>query len=119
MTEEFRITATARPGGGTTLAVSGELDIVTGEELRTSLQDLLPRSPTVLVDLSGVTFLDCSGLGVLLWARRRARTTGTRLLLPVASAAVERILGTTRLHTAFTRPGLPWTTPPPLLAAQG
>ncbi|MER7112552.1 STAS domain-containing protein [Streptomyces sp. NPDC000229] len=119
MTDQFRTTATTQPGGSTVLTVSGELDIVTGEELRSRLHAALPRSPTVLVDLSGVTFLDCSGLSVLLWARRQAATNGTRLLLHAASPAVEKILRATGLERAFTFSGPSATTVRPLLPARG
>lgn len=118
MPDEFRTTVTAQPGGDTVLTVSGELDIATGEELRGRLRTALLRSSTILIDLSGVTFLDCSGLSVLLWARRQAATTGTRLLLHAASPAVEKILRTTGLETAFTFSTPAATTAHPLLPAR-
>ncbi|RST15919.1 anti-sigma factor antagonist [Streptomyces sp. WAC05374] len=102
MPEDFTTTVTARPGGDTMISVSGELDIVTGEELRDRLHTALNQSATVLIDLSHVTFLDCSGVRVLLWARRQAAATGVRLLLHDPSPAVGRILRATRLDTAFT-----------------
>ncbi|MEV3987363.1 STAS domain-containing protein [Streptomyces sp. NPDC049837] len=102
MPEEFTTTVTAQPGGDTVLTVSGELDIATGEELRSRLHAALAQSHTVLLDLSGVTFLDCAGMRVLLWARRQAAATGVRLLLYAPSPAVDKILRTTHLETAFT-----------------
>lgn len=118
MPEEFTTTATTRPGGDTVVTVSGELDIVTGEELRSRLHAALAPAHTVLIDLSGVTFLDCSGLRVLLWARRQAAAMGARLLLHAPSPAVARLLATTHLESAFTL-FAPSDGERPLLPAQG
>ncbi|GAA0954954.1 STAS domain-containing protein [Actinocorallia libanotica] len=52
------------------VAVSGELDIATAPELRAYLFGLLPTASAGLVlDLSGLSFCDSRGIGVLVWAR--------------------------------------------------
>ena len=66
MSEELSITVAAGPGGEAVVSVSGELDIATGEELRDRLSQVLAHHGDVVVDLAGVTFLDCSGLRALL-----------------------------------------------------
>ncbi|MFF8288839.1 STAS domain-containing protein [Streptomyces sp. NPDC016309] len=101
MPDELHIDVTGTPGGQTLLTVAGELDIVTGEELRARLHGLLLGPATVVVDLSAVTFLDCSGLRVLLWARRRSNAVGAELRLHAPSPAVRKILRVTRLEAAF------------------
>jgi len=57
-------------GGGPafmTARISGELDIVSVEHLRGTVEDLLARPPARLdLDLSGLAFMDSSGLALLL-----------------------------------------------------
>ena len=47
-----------------------------------------PAPPVLLLDLDGVTFLDCAGVNVLLATRRRARLEGgwLRVIRPSARA---------------------------------
>jgi anti-sigma B factor antagonist len=49
-------------------------------------------SGTALVDLSGVTFIDSSGVRELLAANRQAEAMGMRLQLVNPSAACKRVL---------------------------
>ncbi|WP_461012396.1 STAS domain-containing protein [Streptomyces capparidis] len=59
------------------IALIGEMDFDTAADLRERLSDCLRLRPrSMVVDLSAVTFCDCSGLNVLLWARRRALASG-------------------------------------------
>ncbi|WP_059011144.1 STAS domain-containing protein [Streptomyces specialis] len=68
-----------------TVSAAGELDFATLPRLRTALAAALATRPrSVDVDLSGVSFCDCAGVNVLLWARGQAvaegiafRVTGT------------------------------------------
>ena len=54
-------------------ALSGDLDIACAPALREQLLAVLgPHASRIVVDLSGVTFCDASGLAVLIGARRRA-----------------------------------------------
>ena len=76
---------TSRAGGddrGRTavLRIHGEIDLLTGEELRAALHAWLRcGAATVVVDLRGVSFVDCAGLGLLAEARRHADRAGIRL----------------------------------------
>ena len=57
-----------------TMQVAGEIDIATAPEFGRELARLLSHRPPVLrVDLSGVSFMDSSGLHALLIALRTAR----------------------------------------------
>jgi anti-sigma B factor antagonist len=50
----------------------GELDLYNADEVRTTLDDVTARKPgRVVVDLSEVTFIDSTGLGVLVEARSK------------------------------------------------
>ena len=89
----------ARPG----LAVAGELDIATAPLLRETLLRALDRDnvPDLLVDLSGVTFVDSSGLAVLLMAARRWAAEGRSFVVHEPSRAVSRIIDLTGVRAAF------------------
>lgn len=59
-----------------TVHVTGEIDIVNGTDVTAGLRsaaELEPRPASVVVDLTGVPFLDSSALGALLDAGRRLR----------------------------------------------
>src|SRR5260370_39560422 len=66
------------------LAVGGEIDVATSPELRRELHQLADLRPARLVlDLSDVTSIDSSGLGVLGGGLKRRRAEGRcDLLLP-------------------------------------
>lgn len=51
-----------------------------------------------MLDLSGVEFMDCSGLGALVHARNHADLLGARLVLRGAGRPVLRLLKLTGLH---------------------
>ncbi len=58
--------------GVPTLVISGELDLETAPAARQLLEEVLERLPQDLVfDFSDLRYLDSSGLGVILMARRR------------------------------------------------
>jgi anti-sigma B factor antagonist len=72
------------------LAPEGELDVAAVGEFRSSVADATrERSDVLLVDLSGVSFIDSSGLGALVEANERLAREGRRLAVvaPPGSAA--------------------------------
>ncbi len=72
----------SRCGGTATLRIGGELDIMTGEELRERLAEELTEDPERLViDLSGTSFIDCSGARVLFNAAQRIRAAGGEVVI--------------------------------------
>ncbi|MBB4913753.1 STAS domain-containing protein [Streptosporangium saharense] len=82
----------------TTVHLTGEIDIFSSSALRHQLINTLRHSTNVLVlNLSGVTFCDVSGLGVLVGARRRARSMGITLVLAAPRPFLSRLLHVTGL----------------------
>jgi anti-anti-sigma factor len=55
----------------------------------------------VIIDLADVTFVDSSGLGALIVARKTARERGGSVSLVSPPPVVRRLLGSTRLHDIF------------------
>lgn len=79
--------------------VSGELDMSSVPELRDRLCGLVADpSHEVIVDLSDVTFMDCSTLGLLMSARARL---GDRMWLRGVPPSVSWLLRLAGLQTAF------------------
>jgi anti-sigma B factor antagonist len=77
-----------------TVSISGEIDIATCQAMRNALGAGIGRGPVHLeVDMSAVTFMDASGIGALLAARRQAVDAGGSLTLRAPSSAVRRLTG--------------------------
>jgi stage II sporulation protein AA (anti-sigma F factor antagonist) len=80
-----------------TVTISGEIDIANSRAMRDALATG-PGPAHLEVDLSGVTFMDASGIGVLLAARQRAVDGGGSLTLRAPSWAVRRLAGVLGLN---------------------
>jgi anti-sigma B factor antagonist len=92
----------ASHGGLAAVAVRGELDIRSAPDLRAWLGRVLDDGAAqVVVDLSGVEFMDSSGLGVLVGAHKRLVRLGGRLSVVGVSSAVARLLSVTGLARVF------------------
>lgn len=99
--EEFRVEEVHPRPGVAVLAVYGEVDLHVAGELRDHLTALLDSEPLLVVDLTGVTFVDSMTLGVLLSALKRARSTGGQLRLVLPPSGVRRMFELTLLDRVF------------------
>jgi anti-sigma B factor antagonist len=91
------------------VTLRGEFDVASRDRLSEHLSEAMHASPagTVLVDLAGVEFMDCTVLGVLVHAHRLATRQGLRMVLVRPTGAVRRLLEITRIDRAVpTRPHL-------------
>jgi anti-anti-sigma factor len=76
--------------------LSGEVDLLTVPTLTRVLDDLRARRvPAVVVDLTGVTYCAAAGVRALLDATEKARRSGQRLAVVIASLTVARVLKAT------------------------
>jgi anti-anti-sigma factor len=99
--------ATSRPSPATArVAVIGELDLATAPELRERLLGVLhDYNPDLLeVDLGGVTFLSCAGIGALVGVRNAAVQAGRQMRVTHPQPFVRRILELTGLLGVLTAP---------------
>jgi anti-sigma B factor antagonist len=91
--------------GNQVVSVTGELDIATAEQAYTFISDVIDAWETgltpVSVDLSGLTFCDASGLGVLARIARHARQAGRQLRLTAARPSLLKIMRITGLDRAY------------------
>ena len=75
------------------LRVAGEIDLASAPDLADALRAFGMDSPqTVHLDFGGVTFLDSSGISVLVESRRRLDEAGGGLVLHRVSPAILRVL---------------------------
>lgn len=89
----FNSTFERMKDGRLCLRVGGELDGAAGPVLCEAIASCVLTRPIELVlDLDGLTFMDCSGLRVLIDGRRFARETRVPLLLRRVPAPVRRVL---------------------------
>jgi anti-sigma B factor antagonist len=90
-------------GSRSVIAVTGELDIGTAPALRESLLRLLEREdvPDVVIDGSGVTFVDSSGLAVLLMGSRRWTAEERGFALRAPSTTLARLIDLAGVGRAF------------------
>ena len=90
--------------GRSTVHVSGELDAYTAARLREALAGLIRAgSRNVVVDLSDVSFVGASGLGVLVGAGKRLRGDDGKLLLRSAPPSVQKMIEITGLDATLPR----------------
>jgi anti-sigma B factor antagonist len=76
-----------------TVALHGEIDVLTVDQLRIALAEALALHPhDLVVDLSELTFIDSTGLGALIAGFQRARNAGVRFRLAHPTPAVRQIL---------------------------
>ena len=79
--------------GGAVVWASGDVDTNAAETFQGMMQLVMRRhSPSLLLDLSGVSFMDCAGLRALLLTQRRAGMRGGSVSLIAESPAVRRII---------------------------
>ena len=84
------------------VAAGGELDLYTSEGLRDRLGDVVELGGRrVLVDLTGVSFMDSTALGVLVNTARALRSSGGRLVLVADDPRVTRVIEITGLGSVF------------------
>jgi anti-anti-sigma factor len=84
----------SRHGDGRTIIVAGELDIDTRDQLEAGFAKLALADEDVRMDLSGVTFIDSTGLGALVGLTRRMSGV-SQIILVDPSEAVTRLLALT------------------------
>src|ERR1039457_7248367 len=98
---EVRVKGRERDGY-TIVEVAGELDVHSSPVLRKSLANLMDEDHIdLVVDLSGVGFLDSMGLGVLVGTLKRIRGLGGRLQLVVNREKALRVFRMTALTRVF------------------
>lgn len=85
------------------LKVRGEIDVASAPDFHASISDIIGRGPeVVIVDMSEVSFIDSTGLGVLVSAEKETREAGKDLRLVVTQPQIMKLLELTGLDEVFT-----------------
>ena len=96
------VLSTSAVGDLAVVTVGGEVDLDTASQLGDHALDAVRDvSPHVVLDLTGVTFMDSTGLKVLLSVQRRAELAGGSFGVAGPSRSVRKILALTGLDQTF------------------
>jgi anti-sigma B factor antagonist len=85
----FSMVIDARPSE-VVLSLHGECDMASAPALTSAIEALV--TPKVVVDLSGLTFLDSTGLGGLIRAKNCLAQRGTTMTIRGADGEVRKVL---------------------------
>jgi anti-sigma B factor antagonist len=98
----FRIDVADDGDGEVRIRPVGELDMSTVPELEASFKDAYAPGRTLIVDLSGLDFMDSTGLTLLTRWSLAAERDGFSLALAPGNDRIQRLFEITRLTTHFT-----------------
>lgn len=89
---------TRRGEGLVQLMLRGELDLSTVQKVEDELEAVEGgEDKLVVLDLSGLTFLDSTGLRLMVTADQRAQKDGRRLVIVKGPETVQRVFSITKL----------------------
>lgn len=91
-----------RGPGHCVVRLSGRIGLEYGEAFEASLMQLLDRvEGGVVLDLTGLRFINVIGLGVVVRFGRAVQDRGGRMMLHGADARICRLIHTVKLHQIF------------------
>jgi anti-sigma B factor antagonist len=89
---------TGEQGNATRVALSGDLDLSTAKRAEEAIEEAERSNPQLLIiDLRRLSFMDSTGLRVIVSADKRAKRSGRRTVIVQGPAAVRRVFEITRL----------------------
>ncbi|MEM7141281.1 MAG: STAS domain-containing protein [Actinomycetota bacterium] len=96
------VTSSHHRGSWTILTIAGELDVVGGPDLRQAVMaEVQSGHHRLILDLTGVDFLDSFGLGVIVGALKRTRLLDGDLRIVVPEARLRRVFEVCDLDRVF------------------
>jgi anti-sigma B factor antagonist len=99
---ELRLRTARVEGGIFLIEVAGELDLYSSAELMRAVEDVVQRDASaVVIDLSRTTFIDSTGLGVLVAGTKLMRNRGQELHLSGSTPATTAALTSAGLQSFF------------------
>ena len=87
--------------GAEIVTLSGRLMQADTTQLRDILKQLIKQNHFVVINMSGLNFIDSSGLSVLISAFKYARESAGNVVLLQLTPAVRSLIELTRLHQVF------------------
>ncbi len=89
-------------GGALIVSFKGDVDLEQSPKAREVLLDCVERGSKILVDLSGVSYIDSSGVASLVEAFQVAKKQGKGFALVSVNVSALRVLQLARLDKVFT-----------------
>ncbi len=88
---------------GVRIALVGELDIATAPQFRERLADLIASKPnrTIAIDMASTSYVDSTGLSILITAHKRLEHAGGNLFIENPPAGVVRLFEVSGLLSIF------------------
>jgi stage II sporulation protein AA (anti-sigma F factor antagonist) len=97
--DEFRIEQRPRDDGAVVVSVFGDLDLATCPQLSEALDALAVQKRAAVLELTGVAFMDSTGLNLLIQATRESRRDGWSFAIrPELPDGVARLFELTGMH---------------------
>jgi anti-sigma B factor antagonist len=96
---EFRLSVSRPAADECTIAVGGELDLYSCPELKKAIRAVPDDVTTLTLDLTGISFVDSAGLGILVTAAKKI--SPSRVTLLVDDHNVLKVLTITGLDRLF------------------
>ena len=101
MASDYSISSAERDGC-TVVTIAGEVDLYASPRVRDELRSLIDQSSNdVVVDLRDLSFIDSTGLGVLVGALKRLREKERSLVLEAPNPSIYKIFEITGLTQVF------------------
>lgn len=100
MAETFGMTE-EHENGTAVVALTGEIDIAAAPAVRQTLERACEQGSALVVDLSLVSFIDSTALGVLIGVHKRCAATGTPMRLVVSEPRILKVFEITGLTDLF------------------
>lgn len=102
MTTPLKIESRIEEDGTAVLSLAGEVDVSNVEQVREAAVKLLEgNGKRLILDLSGVEYMDSSGLGMLVGLLKRQRESGGVLAIAGHQPRVQRLFEITGLKQVF------------------
>jgi anti-sigma B factor antagonist len=99
----LEISKTKVDGSWVSLAVSGEIDLATVDQLEKEVKDSLEvDSGNLAVDLTSANFMDSTGLRALVMADRSFRDSGRKFALVIANGPISRLIELSGIESTMT-----------------
>jgi anti-anti-sigma factor len=96
--DEFEVLEDEMADGTRRLALRGELDMISSPEVVARLEELKQQGVAVRLDLTGLTFMDSTGVRALYTAVKTAQDESTALQIVPPQGEPWRVLEITGLH---------------------
>lgn len=103
MSDDLEIEEVVSRSGVAVMLLSGDVDLMGRDKLLDAVQRVCGEAASdVIIDLSGVEFMDSTGLNALVLAQRHCARRGVELLVTGASTRIRQMFSITGAEGALT-----------------